>query len=78
MERLGELSRRPTSLVCIDALYFQAKTVPLHKRAQRPQHRVSPPWRCTDAIHPTGGSHKLSQGPTRGLTVWATALNRER
>ena len=50
---------------CCDASVFGEKTASRHNRPQRGQHRVSLPWRCTDATRPAGGPHKPSQGLTR-------------
>lgn len=48
---------------------FRGRIALRHNRAQKPQHRVSLPRRCTDATWPGGWAHKSSQPPTRGFVA---------
>ena len=59
----ASLCQRP--VFCSD---FWENRLPPQSRT-RPQHCVSFPRRCTDAIRLAGGAHNPSQGLTRGVTV---------
>lgn len=59
----------PAFLPALALQFFGVKTAPCHNRAQRGQHRLSLPRRCTEATRPVGGAHKLSQGLTRIFAV---------